>query len=139
MGRVTAKIKVENIFDYFLSKRGDILSNQIRSLEIEDALVDTGSTLLCLRYEQIIDLGLLPLEIRKAKTANGPVERQVYEGARLTIMGRTCSIDVMEIPEDVPVLIGYLVLEGLDLQPDPKAQKVIPNPAHDGKFIMDLY
>ncbi|MEW5767960.1 MAG: retroviral-like aspartic protease family protein [bacterium] len=139
MGRVTAKIKVENMVDYLLSKRGEMPSEQARFLEVDEALVDTGATLLCLRHEQITRLGLAPLEIRKAQTASGPVERQVYTGAMLTIMGRTCSTDVMEIPEDAPVLIGYLALEGLDLQPDPKSQKVIPNPAHGGKFIMDLY
>jgi hypothetical protein len=65
MGRVTAKIKVENMLDHLLFKRGDIPASAVRSTEIEDALVD--------------------------------------------------------------------------LQPDPKAQQLIPNPAHGGKLILDLY
>jgi hypothetical protein len=36
-------------------------------------------------------------------------------------------------------MVGYLVLENLDLVVDPKGQSVIPNPAHEGKFVMDLY
>lgn len=139
MGRVTAKIKVENLVDYVLSKRGDIPPSQVRFIEIDDALVDTGVTLVCLTRKQITELGLTPLEVREARTANGPVHRQIYEGARLTIMGRTCTIDIMEIPEDTPPLIGYLALKNLDLQPDPKSQSLIPNPAHGGKFVMDLY
>jgi predicted aspartyl protease len=139
MGRVTAKIKVENMLDHLLFKRGDIPASAVRSTEIEDALVDTGATLLCLRQKEIAELGLSPLAMREAKTANGPVTRQLYEGARLTILDRACSIDVMEIPDDAPALIGYVPLENLDLQPDPKAQQLIPNPAHGGKLILDLY
>ncbi|MBI4530681.1 MAG: hypothetical protein HY709_04090 [Candidatus Latescibacteria bacterium] len=54
-------------------------------------------------------------------------------------MGRTCSLDVMEAPGDTPVLVGYIPLENLDLQPDPQSQQLIPNPAHGGKWILDLY
>lgn len=139
MGRITAKIKLENLVDYVLAKRGDIPPSQVRFIEIDDALVDTGATLVCLTRKQITELGLTPLEVREARTANGSVFRQIYGGGLLTIMDRTCTVDVMEIPENKPPLIGYLALENLDLQPDPKSQKLIPNPAHGGKFVMDLY
>ena len=139
MGRVTAKIRVENSLDYFLSKRSDIPPSEVRFVEVDDALADTGATLLCMPKRQIAVLGLFPLEIREMETATGVVQRQVYEGARLTIIGRTCSVDVVEMPDDAPTLIGYVPLENLDLQPDLKSQKLIPNPAHEGKWIMDLY
>ncbi len=139
MGKVTTKIRVENSLDYLLSKRGDISPSEVRFIEVEDALVDTGATLLCMSKKRITVLGLFPLEIREAKTAVGTVQRQVYEGARLTIMGRTCSVDVMELPDGIPALVGYVPLENLDLLPEPKSQKLIPNPAHEGKMVMDLY
>jgi len=45
----------------------------------------------------------------------------------------------MENDETTPALIGYLILEDLDLVPDAKSRKLIPNPAHDGKWVMDLF
>ena len=45
----------------------------------------------------------------------------------------------MENDETTPALIGFLVLEHMDFVPDPKSQKIIGNPEHDGKWVMDLY
>lgn len=45
----------------------------------------------------------------------------------------------MELTEEVPPLVGYLALDNFDLVVDPNSQTVIPNPAHDGKFVVDLY
>ena len=131
-------IRAENLMDVMLAERGELYPKQIRDVELE-ALVDTGATLLCLPAKVISDLGLTLLGTRGARTANGTVEPQVFQGERLTIMDRTCTVDVMELPEDVPPLVGYIPLENLDLQPDPKKQALIPNPEHDGKMVMDLY
>ena len=138
MGRITVPIKVENLADVMLAELGRLAGDEVRSIEME-ALVDTGATLLCLPGRTIADLGLSLLGRREAKTANGSVERGVFRGAQLTIMGRTCTVDVMELPEGTPALVGYIPLENLDLQPDPKQQRVISNPAHGGKMVMDLY
>ncbi|MFQ6116341.1 MAG: hypothetical protein ACE5NG_19965 [bacterium] len=46
---------------------------------------------------------------------------------------------VMENDETTPALIGYLVLGDLDLVISTKSQKVIPNPEHDGKWIVELF
>lgn len=48
-------------------------------------------------------------------------------------------MDVMENDATPPPLIGYLVLETMDLVVDTKSQKIMPNPEHDGKWVMDLY
>ena len=53
--------------------------------------------------------------------------------------GRSFVMEVMENDDDTPSLIGYLPLEALDLVVDPKSQKVIPNPAHESKWVADLY
>jgi hypothetical protein len=45
----------------------------------------------------------------------------------------------MENDETTPALIGYLVLEDLDLVADPSSKKLIPNPAHEGKWVVDLF
>ena len=60
-------------------------------------------------------------------------------GANVTTQGRTEQMSVMENDESPPPLVGYLVLEALDFVVDPKAKHVIPNPAHEGKWMADLY
>ena len=137
VGRVTTKIRVENGADRVtaVSRPGAA----VRVVEIEDALVDTGATLLCLPRRSVETLGLVRHDRRRVLTANGVVDRDVYGGAFLTLDGRSCTIDVMEVPDDVPALVGNLALENLDLVVDPKSQRLIANPAHGGKFTMDLF
>lgn len=135
MGRIVTKIKVVNFGDVLFAQQGQKPIDDIRSIEME-ALVDTGATLLCLPPAIIANLGLSYLVSRKAVTANGTVERKIFGGAQLTIMGRTCTVDVMELPEGVPALVGYIPLENLDLQVDPKGQSLIP--AHGEEVVMDL-
>ncbi len=137
MGKVTTKIKVENLADVFRAEAEEIQSDQIRSVELE-ALVDTGATLLCLPLSTINALGLRLLEMKEATTANGVVTRGIYRGAQLTIGDRNCIINVMEIPEGVPPLVGYIALENLDFIVDPINQTLIANPAHGGKQVFDL-
>lgn len=133
MGKILISLKVSNFGDILLNKE------TIRSLEIENALVDTGATILSLHKHQIDELGLKYVDKIKVRTANGPIERSVYGVARVEIMGREADFDVMEVPDDVPVLVGYIILEQLDFVPDPKQQKLIPNPAHDGEYALDMY
>lgn len=138
MGRIVAEIRVENLMDVLLAERGDLSPEQIRSIEME-ALVDTGATLLCLPFKAVRDLGLSFLGTRIANTATGPVEGRVWRGAQLTILGRTCTVDVMELEDGVPALVGYVPLENLDLQPDPRRKTLTPTPGHGDKIVMDLF
>lgn len=139
MGKVTAHIVVENLLDVLKVQQGELGKDRVRTVNVEDALVDTGATFLCLPAATISKLGLVAFATRTAITANGKVRRKIYKGAQLTILGRTCSVDVMELRNGVSALVGYLPLESLDLVPDPKQQKLIPNPAHGGKWVVDLY
>ena len=132
------RIKVENLMDVLLAERGDLPFEQVRSIEV-DALVDTGATLLCLPQKAIYDLGLSFLGTRPAMAATGRVGRRVFQGARLTIMNRACTTDVMELEEGIPALVGYVPLENLDLQPDPKNKTLIPYRGSENEIVMDLF
>lgn len=133
MGRILIDIKVSNF--------GDILTErkEVRSIEIKNALVDTGAAMLNLHIDQINELGLKFLRRIKVKTANGEPERNIFGVARVEIQGREGEFDVLEVPDDVPVLVGYLVLEQLDFVANHATQKLIPNPAHGGEYALDLY
>jgi hypothetical protein len=45
----------------------------------------------------------------------------------------------MELANGIPALLGYVPLEVLDLQVDPKVQAVIANPEHGDKIVLDLF
>jgi hypothetical protein len=45
----------------------------------------------------------------------------------------------MEVPDDVPVLIGQVPLEQLDFVVDLQARRLIGNPAHGGEHIIEMY
>ena len=46
-------------------------------------------------------------------------------------------MDVMEVPDSVPVLIGQLPLGHLDLVIDSRNRRLIGNPAHGGEFLIE--
>ena len=54
-------------------------------------------------------------------------------------MGRTEEFSVIEVPEDVPNLLGKVPLEVLDFVVDPRGQKLIPNSAHGGEQMTEEY
>lgn len=138
MGRVTEKLLVKNYVDVANASAGIIKPEQIRMLET-DAIVDTGATYVCLSRKNIETLGLPFHNTINIKTANGKASRRTFEGAKIELKGRSFVMEVMENDEDTPALIGYLLLEALDFVVDPKTQSVIPNPAHEGKWVADLF
>ena len=95
--------------------------------------------MLCLPKHLIEKLGLSQFRTRRVRTAAGNVNCNIYDAVRLTIQGRDCTQDVIEVPDDCPVLIGQLALEALDFVVDPKAQKLIGNPEHGGEFMIDNF
>jgi predicted aspartyl protease len=119
------------------SARSDIIVCQDRFAV--SGQVDTGATLLSLPARLIRELGLSPRRTRRVISRTGATEATLYEAVRLTIQERDCTADVMEVPDDVPVLIGQLPLENLDLVVDLRARRLTGNPAHGGEQVFELY
>ncbi len=139
MGRVTVAAKVENLGDLIAVDQGRLAPEEVRSVEIADALVDSGATQLSIPKSMLATLGLTFLRNRKAVTAAGLAEVRVFGTARLTVQGRDCPVDVTEVPDGCPVLIGQIPLEGMDFVIDLPSRRVIGNPAHGGEQIIELY
>src|SRR5947209_4711116 len=137
MGKVLVTAKIENMTDLVDAERNQIPPEKIRTVEVNDALVDTGATGLSMPKRLIDQLGLRPVRPRRARTSAGNVTVQMYGTVRLTIQGRDCPLDVTELPDDCPVLIGQIPLEALDFVVDPIGQKLIGNPAHGGEHIIE--
>src|SRR4051812_43759310 len=111
MGRVTVAAKIENIGDLYMVEKGLLPADQVRLVEVSDALVETGATGLSMPTKLVQQLGLIPFRTRMARTSVGLATLQVYGGVRLTVQGRDCLVDVAEIPDDSAVLIGQIPLE----------------------------
>lgn len=139
MGRVETEATIENLEDLWAAKRGLLAQDEVRRLTIRDALVDTGATLLSLPKGLIEQLGLEEVTSKRVISSTGPAQATIYSAVRLTIQGRTCTMDVVEVPDDVPVLIGQIPLEHLDLVVDLRSRTLIGNPSHGGEHVYELY
>jgi clan AA aspartic protease len=138
-GRVTTEVTIENLGDLFLVKRGVILPDQIRQVIVPDALVDTGAMFLSLPTRIIQQLGLEKVSTRRVTASTGHTETNQYTAVRLTIKDRFCTVDVLEVPDNVPVLIGQIPLEALDFVVDLRSRSLIGNPEHGGELMYDMY
>ena len=132
--RHTTEIKLANLSDLFLVQAGVMDAEDVRRLTVADVLVDTGATRLCLPISLIEHLGLTPVGRRTARTANGIVARTIYSEVEYTLLERSGTIRVTDLPEGSPILIGHMVLEDLDLCVDMR-KGLIYNPAHGDDWI----
>ena len=139
MGRVRTEVKVENMKDLWDSESGHRTADQVRRLIVKDALVDTGATTLALPTRLIRQLGLNKVTEKRVTGSNGSHQVAIYDAVRVTILERFCTVDVMEVPDEVPVLVGQIPLEMLDLVVDPQGDRLIGNPAHGGEHVQELY
>ncbi len=139
MGRITVAARIENLGELYMVEKGLLSADQVHRIEVSDALVDTGATALSMPKSLIDRLGLIPFRPRPVRTGAGVATVRVYGGARLTVQGRECQTDVVELPENSPVLIGRVPLQLLDFVVDPANQRLTGNPAHGGERMIEMY
>lgn len=139
LGKVVVPVRIENLEDIFRVQSGTIPENQVRSVEIPDAVVDTGATFLPLPRRIIKQLGLRLRKPRSAPTAAGVLCFGIYEPVRLSVQDRDCLVEVAELPDDWPVLIGQVPLEFLDFVVDPSGQRLIGDLARGAQQMIDLF
>jgi predicted aspartyl protease len=138
VGKVLVAAVIENLEDRFKADAGALSPEEVRRVDVPDALVDTGAVMLSLPKRLITRLGLKPFRTRRVRTVGRIVETSIYSAARLTVEGREFTGDVAEVPDDCPVLIGQIPLEGLDFVVDPIGQRLIGNPDHGGEHMIDI-
>jgi predicted aspartyl protease len=139
MGKVLVPVKIENLNDLFLVEQGTLAPDQVRRIEVTDALVDTGTMHLMLPHRFVEQLGLKRYRTRRARTSGGMTDIPICGMVLLTVQGRDCRIEVGEIPDEGPVLIGQVPLELLDFVVDPIHQRLIGNPEHGGEHMIEWY
>ncbi len=128
MGAVHTKVKLTNAGDESMVSRGVLAPRYLRVYEGQ-ALVDTGAVMLVIPQSVADELGLRIRGQQVARFANGAEELVgVTEPIILECEGRITADEALVVGDEI--LIGQVILEKLDLLPDCKNQRLIPNPAH---------
>jgi predicted aspartyl protease len=138
MGRTYQTATIENFNDMAKVVEGTLTSDKVRSLTV-NFLVDTGAAMLCLPKTMVQQLGLFRLRTIPIHTANGMMNADVYSHVRLKVFDREASMEVLETLDETPPLMGYLPLEMLVLVVSPTEQKLVGDPFHGGKYMIDMF
>jgi clan AA aspartic protease len=128
MGKVFTNITIINNADQILAEAGFLAEDQVRSVMLENVLVDTGATTLCLPADVIASLGLRVLKEVDVVTAMGIGTTRVFQDAKINVGGREGTFECLELPGGKNPLLGVIPLEALGLELDLKNQqlKVLP-------------
>jgi hypothetical protein len=139
MGRVIVAARIENLGHRVMVERGFLAPDQVQFVDVSDAVVDPSVLNFCMPTKLLQQLDLMPYTSRTERTSTGLEKRRVYGVVRLTVQGRECTSDVVELPDDQPVLIGRVPLQLLDFVIDLPDQRLTGNPAHGGEQMFEMY
>lgn len=118
VGHVRTSLTITNRADQILVDHGAMRPEEVRTVTLDDVLVDTGATLLGLPADVIARLGLAYRQDITAQTAAGPRRTRQFQDAALTLLGRSGTFDCLELPVGSPALLGVTPLETLGIEPD---------------------
>jgi clan AA aspartic protease len=138
MGKVTTTITIVNKEDQILAKRGIISEDKVRSMTLDNVLVDTGATTLCLPSAIIAQLGLELLKEVSVATATGLSKARIFDNAKIIIGEREGTFECLELPGGAEPLIGVIPLEALGLEPDLKNQKLKVLPSDTAETYLTI-
>ncbi|MDP8932770.1 MAG: aspartyl protease [Cyanobacteriota bacterium] len=125
MGQVITTITVTNRIDRVMAERGFISAEEVRSVILDNVVVDTGATLLSLPAPIISQLGLIQVGERDVETSAGIKKGRIFADAQIIVEGREGRFDCLELPEGVSaVLLGVIPMEELGLEPDLKNRRL---------------
>ncbi len=129
MGKVITTLVIENLIDRADAERSMIPIEEIRSVTLENVLVDTGATTLCLPKDVIARLGLRILKQVVVETATGISEARIFRDASISLCGREGTFECLELPDGKTTLLGVIPMEALGIEVDLKNQrlKVLPD------------
>jgi clan AA aspartic protease len=133
MGKVLTSLTVTNRIDQARAEEGDLADDRVRQITLENVLVDSGATTLCLPKEAIERLGLKLLKEVDVSTASGVSKARVFQDAKITVCGREGTFECLELPGGRDALIGVIPLEALGLELDLQRQslRVLPTESWD--------
>lgn len=117
--QINTESMVYNFGDEELSRAGVKGKEEVRQARVT-CVADSGATMLTLPQEVVARLGLPGLRRVKVRYADGRVEeKEVVGGVRVEIQGRSIVTDALIEKAGAEALLGYVVMELLDLVVDP--------------------
>ena len=129
MGKVLVPAKIENLSDVYDAEHGRLSADKVRSVDVPDALVDTGAVRCVIPPHVVEKIGATIRGQRVAEYADGRQDTVGVTGPILfDIQGRDTLEEALVLGDEV--LIGQTVLEKLDLMADCANRRLVPNPAH---------
>ena len=124
MGRVTTTLEVTNRIDEVDAERGMIRADEVRSVTVNNVLVDTGATTLCLPANIIAQLGVTILREVVVQTATGISQARIFQDVKISLQGREGTFECLELPEESNPLLGVIPMEALGIEVDLKNQRL---------------
>jgi predicted aspartyl protease len=118
VGQIFTSLILTNSADLDNADSGLISPAAIRSVELDNVLVDTGATYLCLPIDVIKRLGLRPARTVRLETASGEVETRIFRNVQLSLLGRVTISQCVELPAGSRPLLGAIPLEGMGIEPE---------------------
>lgn len=133
MGKVLTTLTITNRIDQANAENGLIPEAQVRTVTLNNVLIDTGATTLCLPPDAIRQLGLGLLKEVDVATANGFSKARIFRDASINLLGREGTFECLELPGGRDPLLGVIPLEALGIELDLRYQKlkVLPETSMD--------
>ena len=124
MGQVMATVTVTNNVDKILAERGFIKPEEVRTVTLENVLVDTGASMLSLPTAIADKLELPERDKTFLKSSVGQAIARAFKETYIDIDGRSSTFDSVELTEiDLP-LLGVLPMRTLGIEPDLQNQRL---------------
>lgn len=138
MGKIVTALTITNRGDQIRAADGTISAEDVRSVRVDNVLVDTGATTLCLPADVIARLGLAVLREVPVATAAGPGRARLFQDAKIVLLGREGTFECLELPEGTTPLLGVIPLEALGIEPDLHNQRLrlLPEEPSDTYFTI---
>ena len=138
MGEIHVDIDLENIRDRNFFEGGQLRESDIRRAGVR-AVADTGAVMLALPGDVVDQLGVPVVDSATFTYADGRRgELPIAGPLTIRIGNRAMPTDCIVVPPGADALVGQLVMERLDLVPDPLNQTLGPRPESPDRPLLRL-
>lgn len=124
MGQVFVSFGVTNFSDVDPAAIVRRPPSETRMTALDEVLMDTGATHLCLPADLVARLGLGLGYATPVETATGAAVIRVFRNALVTYEDRSAVVEVIEVPLGRPPLLGAIPMEALGIEPDLRNRRV---------------
>lgn len=126
MGQIRILVRLRNAREVVMARLGHLAPDQIHTYETANALIDTGALHPVLSPHVASQLGLVRMGYTGVTMANGVlIQTEMTEPVLFELLGRQVALAAMVI--GTTVLLGAMVLEGVDLAIDCARNQLMPN------------